>query len=247
MAATAVPLLGFLGIGTIGLVLLLIGFTTHLRLAVAPNDRHTQFGIANVADLVREVGVRLTCPTDVHEHSDNGGQIEGRGRPGRRHHGKGTVDVSDCLPWNIHKRTSRPTLKGEVHTGGETKTSAKAQHTLLKLRHSEKRRSCPSRPISDAGVNWYSQICVFALSRSAPHFTTQPRVQPLVALYVQVGNGRKGARPVKRQAHSIPSSPECARGEERLDCRETDVVRVWGSPWIWREPPENGMVGVRNE
>ncbi len=23
----------------------------------------------------------------------------------------------------------------------------------------------------------------------------------------------------------------------------TDAVRVWGSPWVWREPPENWVVG----
>jgi hypothetical protein len=45
------------------LFLRFVGFASHFCLAERPHDRHARFGITDVPDSVREVGIRLTNTT----------------------------------------------------------------------------------------------------------------------------------------------------------------------------------------
>ena len=68
-------------------------------------------------------------------------------------------------------------------------------------------------------------VCVYysCTPRSAPHFTTQPRAQPVTG---RVQWGRRGDQATENARHDDPPS----QLEERPDGQGTNVERVWGSP-----------------
>ena len=73
---------------------------------------------------------------------------------------------------------------------------------------------------------------VFRTPRSAPHFTTH-----------RVSNHDRTCA-VDRAAIKRPKTrADLVTGGRTPRLSRTDAVRVWGSPWIRREPPENWVVG----
>ena len=69
--------------------------------------------------------------------------------------------------------------------------------------------------------------------RSAPHFTRTLRSNRLDSMC----SGRCGNDEIKGHASTM------LREEEHLVVEGYAMIRVWGSPWNWREPPENWSVG----
>jgi hypothetical protein len=82
--------------------------------------------------------------------------------------------------------------------------------------------------------------------RSAPHFTTRPRVQPKNTGRLQWGSRtRRGDQAIENARLMGGTFPRLGWLNALID-KGTNVVRAWGSP-RWREPPENWVVGMRNE
>lgn len=81
----------------------------------------------------------------------------------------------------------------------------------------------------------------FRTARSAPHFTTQPRVQPY---HGWMERGQRGDQATENARYATPHGGQ----EERP---RLSRERTWSGFGVlhgmWREPPENWVVGVRNE
>lgn len=60
MATTAMTLLGIFRFRLGTFLLGIVRFANHFRLAMTPDHRHPLFGITNMTNFVREIGVRLT-------------------------------------------------------------------------------------------------------------------------------------------------------------------------------------------
>ena len=62
MAAASVTFLGVFGLLFGTLLLGIVRLANHLAFAVTPNYSHSLFGVTNMTNFVREIGVRLTLP-----------------------------------------------------------------------------------------------------------------------------------------------------------------------------------------
>jgi len=59
MAATTMPFLEFFNFRVCTFFLGVVRLASHLCFAMSPNDAHAHFGIADMTNLLREVGIRL--------------------------------------------------------------------------------------------------------------------------------------------------------------------------------------------
>ena len=59
---TTVPFLRFFGFASFCFILGFIGLANHLRLTERPHNGHPRFWVTNMANAVREIGVRLCVP-----------------------------------------------------------------------------------------------------------------------------------------------------------------------------------------
>ena len=97
--------------------------------------------------------------------------------------------------------------------------------------------------LSSVTITWpftaHTTCFFFRTPRSAPHFTTQPRVQPNTE---RMQWGQRGDQATENARYATPRSG----WKNALDCQGTNVVRVWGSPWdVERAPRKLGWWGAK--
>lgn len=123
-------------------------------------------------------------------------------------------------------QTNRYDSKGEYDRRLRQGLICQADHMQLSLRYSE--CSWPSITVArSCGL-----LLFFRTPRSAPHFTTN-----------RVSNHYRTCAVVRAAIKRPKTRADPVAGGRTPRLSRTDAVRVWGSPWDRREPPENWVVG----